>query len=234
MSDVRKRILWLILMLLLAAVAWSWYSHGIVQQVIGSDIHAESAAGRVDQIKQYIISFGAAAPLVYVLLVIVEVVIAPIPGLMLYAPGGVLFGPVAGGALSLLGNVVGAAIACGLTRSMGNSWLRRFLEQGQLEQLQTKLESRGAWLIFLLRLNPLTSSDIVSYAAGFTRIPLRSVVFATGCGLAPLCFAQAWLAESLLTSYPALLYPLALLMAVYVIVVVAVLYRILVKPRRAE
>lgn len=230
MSDVRKRILWLIFLLLLAAAAWSWFSDGVVRKIIGS----EDTTVRFDQIKQYILSFGAAAPLVYVLLVIAEVVIAPIPGLMLYAPGGILFGPVAGGALSLLGNVAGAAIACGLTRSIGNSWLSRFFEPQQLEQLQTKLEARGAWLIFLLRLNPLTSSDIVSYAAGFTRIPLRSVVFATGCGLAPLCFAQAWLAESLLTSYPALLYPLVVLMAAYVIVVVVVLYRIVVKSGPAE
>ena len=230
MSEVRKRILWLIFLLLLATVAWSWFSDGVVRQIADS----QDSAGRVDQIKRYITSFGAAAPLVYVLLVIVEVVIAPIPGLMLYAPGGVLFGPIAGGALSLLGNVVGAAIACGLTRSIGNSWLSRFFAQSQLDQLQARLESRGAWVIFLLRLNPLTSSDIVSYAAGFTRIPLRSVVFATGCGLAPLCFAQAWLAENLLTFYPALLYPLALLMVVYVIVVIAVLYRIVVKARPAE
>ena len=47
----------------------------------------------------------------------VEVVVAPIPGTMLYAPGGVIFGGFLGGLLSLAGNVIGAGIACRLMRA---------------------------------------------------------------------------------------------------------------------
>ncbi len=74
--------------------------------------------------------------------------------------------------------------------------------------------------------NPLTSSDLVSYAAGFTRIPIWKVMFATMLGMAPLCFAQAWLAESLFVAYPWLLYPLLVTGAVYVIAIVVVIRRL--------
>ena len=81
-------------------------------------------------------------------------------------------------------------------------------------------------MVFLLRLNPLTSSDIVSYAAGFTRMPVWKVMLATGCGMAPLCFAQAWLAENLITAFPGLIYPLALACLVYLVAVLVVVRKI--------
>ena len=52
-----------------------------------------------------------------------------------------------------------------------------------------------AWLVFLLRLNPLTSSDLVSYAAGLTHLPTWQLMLATLAGMAPLCFAQAYFAD---------------------------------------
>jgi uncharacterized membrane protein YdjX (TVP38/TMEM64 family) len=90
------------------------------------------------------------------------------------------------------------------------------------------LEKRGSWLVFLLRLNPLTSSDLVSYAAGFTRIPVWKVMLATACGMAPLCFAQAALSDGLFRSFPVLIYPLLAACALYVVVVLIVLRRLLV------
>ena len=184
------------------------------------------AATRVAQLKEFFESFGLLAPLVYVLFVVTEVVVAPIPGLMLYAPGGIVFGPWLGGSLSLLGNVLGAGLATAITRSLSSHWLTRFFPEEKLELVQAAIEERGGLLIFLLRLNPFTSSDVVSYAAGFTRLPIWHVMLATGCGMAPLCFAQAWLAQSLMTAVPGLIYPLILACAVYLVVVLLVVRRI--------
>ena len=162
--------------------------------------------------------FGILAPLAYVAFVIAEVVIAPLPGLMLYAPGGILFGPLLGGLLALIGNTIGAGIACSLVRSVGDQWLTRFFERDKLERVQQKAEHRGPLLIFLLRINPLTSSDVVSYAAGLTRIPTWRVMFATASGMIPMCFGQAWLASSFLTAFPHLFYPFLTLVGLYFVV----------------
>ena len=96
MNSVRKRLPLLILLVLSASLLLSWTSRGIVYELFGG---TGTAADRVERLKQYFESFGSAGPLVYVLFVIVEVVIAPIPGLMLYAPGGIVFGPLYGGSL---------------------------------------------------------------------------------------------------------------------------------------
>ncbi|MEZ6059635.1 MAG: VTT domain-containing protein [Planctomycetaceae bacterium] len=208
------------------AATWSWFSHGIVFDLFGRDINA---AARIDLLKDYFRQFGAFAPLVYFVFVTIEVVVAPIPGLMLYAPGGIIFGPVTGGAIALAGNVAGAGIACSVARTFGHGLLARWFEPAGLERVQRAVEKRGGWLILLLRLNPLTSSDIVSWAAGLTRIPVWRVMFATAFGMAPLCFAQAWLADGLLTAFPKLIYPLLIACGVYAAIVVVVL-RNVVRP----
>lgn len=202
----------------------SWRAEGIAFDLVRSD---QTAAWKIDRLQTFFESCGPLAPIVYVAFVTVEVVVAPIPGLMLYAPGGVIFGGFFGGLLSLTGNVLGAGIACGLTRTIGSSWLTRLFPEDSLEKAHSELDRRGGWLIFLLRVNPLTSSDLVSYAAGFTRIPIWKVVLATMAGMAPLCFAQAWLAESLFVAYPELLYPLLIIGVAYIIAIVIVIRRLI-------
>jgi hypothetical protein len=50
---------------------------------------------------------------------------------------------------------------------------------------------------------------------------------ATGCGMAPLCFAQASLSDSLFRSFPTLIYPLLAACGLYVMIVIAILRRLL-------
>lgn len=198
-------------------------SEGLLFDLLRAD---QAADWKVARLQAFFESFGPLAPVVYVAFVTVEVVVAPIPGVMLYAPGGVVFGGFLGGLLSLLGNVLGAGIACAITRRLGSNWLTRLFSEEALEKAQHELDRRGGWLIFLLRVNPLTSSDLVSYAAGFTRIPIWKVMLTTMCGMAPLCFGQAWLAESLFVAYPELLYPLLIAGALYIIAIGVVIRRL--------
>ena len=142
------------------------------------------------------------APVVYVSAVIVEVLVAPLPGPLLYAPAGAIFGGLIGGTLSLIGNVTGAGIACWLGHTLGESWVARHTTGKQAARIRDRVLARGPWVIFLLRINPLTSSDLVSYVAGAMGVPVRHVVLGTLAGMAPLCFAQAYLAASLFEILP--------------------------------
>jgi uncharacterized membrane protein YdjX (TVP38/TMEM64 family) len=220
-------VAWSILVALIIAVGWSWYSGGIIGQLLSGDL---SAAEKIARLREFFAAFGPFAPAVYFLFVVAEVVIAPIPGLMLYAPGGIIFGGLLGGALSLAGNVVGAGIACTIARTIRPAWIDKWFATEKVSSIQFKLDRFGGWLIFLLRLNPLTSSDVISYAAGFTRIPVRTVMLATCAGMAPLCFAQAWLAENLIDAFPGLVYLLLVACAVYVVLLLLVLRRMMLAP----
>src|SRR5690606_35100276 len=80
---------------------------------------AMGSDGGIDRLRSLVLSAGAMAPVVYVLAVAVEVVLAPIPGVLLYAPGGAIFGGWWGGTLSLVGNIIGAAVAAWIGATFG-------------------------------------------------------------------------------------------------------------------
>ena len=78
---------------------------------------------------------------------------------------------------------------------------------------------------FLLRVNPLTSSDIVSYMAGAVGVPVWRVALGTFIGMAPLCYAQAYLAEQIFEILPGAVYVLVAAGLIYVAALVVWLTR---------
>ena len=221
----------LALLVLFGIVGWvtiSWIDGGIVALMLRGDV---AAADKLEELRAFFMELGAVAPLAYVAIVTVEVVVAPIPGTVLYAPAGVIFGGFWGGWLSLVGNVAGAALSFALMRALGRPAFERLIEAEQLEALEQRLVERGALIVFLLRVNPLTSSDIVSYAAGATSMPLRKLLLGTTLGMAPLCFLQAYLAEGLLAAFPRLVYPLLAAGVIYAALLVWVVFKAGTKTR---
>jgi uncharacterized membrane protein YdjX (TVP38/TMEM64 family) len=193
------------LLLTLAAWAiWSYETGGILRVLL---VPPADGSTTLEALRAYVLGWGVWAPVVYIAAVTVEVLVAPIPGTLLYAPAGAIFGGFMGGTLSLIGNVSGASIACWLAGTFGSrfeqEWVKRHNESGQLTRLHARLQSRGVWIVIaLLRLNPLTSSDLVSYVAGVAGIRVRHVAAGTFLGMLPHCYLQAYLAQTLFEALP--------------------------------
>jgi uncharacterized membrane protein YdjX (TVP38/TMEM64 family) len=212
------------LVALAGALVWACYSYlhgGLMFALAGSP---GSATESVERLRVYLAGWGPLAPAIYVAAVVVEVMVAPIPGTLLYAPAGALFGGGLGGTLSLAGNVIGATLACLLASVFGERLTRR-LEAGALASYRERVVARGAWIVFLLRVNPLTSSDLVSYAAGLAGVPTWKVAAGTFAGMAPLCYAQAYLADRLFRILPGSLWIIAGFGVAYAAAVIWVLTR---------
>ena len=220
---MKRALVAALLLALVGYAVWSYATGGAVNLLFSPGVDSEA---RLTGIQEYFKSWGPAAPLAYMLLVMLEVILAPIPGTVLYLPGGAIFGWSLGGTMALAGNMVGAGIACQIMCALGGNYLERYLEAAALKKYRGILERRGLWIVFLLRVNPLTSSDLVSYAAGLTRLPVWKVMMGTMMGMAPLCFIQSYFAEELLTSFPRLVYPLILIGIVYAAYVCVLIRRL--------
>lgn len=184
---------------LVAAALVSYWTSGFVYLLVNG---AGTNSTWLERVRAAVAAWGPLAPAVYTLAVVVEVVVAPIPGALLYAPGGAIFGAFWGGTLSLIGNVIGAALCCVLGRLIGDRLLGAQARSPQFARYRTQLADRGFWVVLLLRANPLTSSDLVSYAAGVAGVPPWKVAAGTLVGLAPLCYIQAYFAEQIFTLVP--------------------------------
>lgn len=212
----------LVFILLLGGwAAWSWASGGVMAIVGRAAVDGDQT---IEQLRQLIRGTGAWAPVVYVLAVIVEVMVAPIPGTLLYAPGGAIFGGFVGGTLSLIGNVIGAALATWIAASLGARAVGTSNRPG-LQRLAARVRERGVLVVLLLRINPLTSSDLVSYAAGLAGVRVWRVALGTALGMAPLCYAQAYASEWIFRVLPGSGLILLVLAGGYVAVIFYVLFR---------
>lgn len=84
--------------------------------------------------REWIASFAVFAPIVFILIQIGQVVAAPIPGHITALLGGYLFGPVFGTMYSLVGVVIGSAIAFSLSRRYGRPAVERLLHRDIVER----------------------------------------------------------------------------------------------------
>ena len=221
-TDRVKRLptsFFLILAIATIAAVLSYRSGGLIHVLVASALDPN---GSLTEVRAWVLQWGALAPAAYVIAVAVEVLIAPLPGALLYAPAGAIFGGGWGGTLSLVGNVIGATIAGAIGRYFGARLSAR-LDASRMAALADRFRRRAVPVIALLRVNPFTSTDLVSYAAGIARVPVWQISIGTLIGMAPLCYVQSYLAQELFAWVPGSGLIFLGLTAAYVVVVLALL-----------
>lgn len=124
-----------------------------------------------ESVKAYVESKGAYGVGVYVLLHVLQVIIAVIPGEPIQIAGGYLFGTFFGSVLTFLGIMLGSLLAFGIARKLGVKIVKLFVNEERLLQQKQRLESRkGKAVLFVLFLLPGVPKDVLIYAVGLTPI----------------------------------------------------------------
>jgi uncharacterized membrane protein YdjX (TVP38/TMEM64 family) len=205
----RYKWLILILVLIIGFLVQSYISEGFVHSLTNND---------VDALVLTVQSYGGYGLLAYLILVILEVIVAPIPGLALYAAGGILFGAFWGGLIATAGNLIGAGICFKIAEKWGRKRFEKNVDKKKLDRFNRYADKYGVLAMFFLRINPFTSSDIFSYVAGFTRMKFRNFLFGTFLGLTPLVFINSYIGFEFVKGN-SLLYLLFLLLCVVYFIV---------------
>jgi uncharacterized membrane protein YdjX (TVP38/TMEM64 family) len=115
------------------------------------------------------------------------VVISPIPSLPMDIASGAFFGPIWGTIYSVIGASAGAIISFLISRFLGREFIERFLG-GHVNFCTSCSDRILTRIVFLSRLLPFISFDIISYGAGLTKMSLRMFTLATVFGMIPLTF----------------------------------------------
>ncbi len=130
---------------------------------------------------------GYLAPLALIAMMGVAVVVSPIPSLPFDIVAGRYFGPLLGTLYSATGALIGAAVSFQIARWLGRELLERYLG-GHINFCATCSDRLVARIVFLSRLLPVVSFDLVSYGAGLTKVSFRVFCLATLLGMLPLTF----------------------------------------------
>lgn len=121
------------------------------------------------------------------LVMALAVIISPIPSLPLDVAAGAFFGPLLGTVYSLVGALGGAVVSFLIARFLGRNIIERFL-RGHINFCTKCSDRLLTKVIFLSRLLPIVSFDIVSYGTGLSKMSLRAFSVATFVGMIPLTF----------------------------------------------
>ena len=143
-----------------------------------------------DALEQLVEQSGLWGPLVIIGLMILAVVASPLPSAPIAMAAGAAYGHVWGTVHGVIGAEIGALIAFGLARVLGHDTLRRVFG----EQIDTGLfgsQNALTGTVFVSRLMPFLSFDLVSYAAGLSNLHAWRFALATLAGIIPASFLIA-------------------------------------------
>lgn len=164
-----------VVLLMLGYLAWDVIAKGPLMQLLSNR----------DELVGLINKAGLLAPLIYIILQVVQVVVAPIPGQIVGGVGGFLFGHW-GILWTTIGSFIGFWLVFLIARKFGRPLIEKIFKKPAVEKFDFIINAKGsALIIFAIFLLPGFPDDLVCYIAGLTKLPMRKLMLISILGRFP-------------------------------------------------
>ncbi len=150
----------------------------------------------IDAVRRAIAQSGPLAPLVYIAISAVLAAIF-VPGPLLAAGSGLLFGPVLGLGVTLASTATTATIAAWVGRRAGRDSARSLIGDEWSQRIDSQVRRHGLWAVVGQRFVPGISDALASYAFGAFGIALWQMAIGAFIGSAPRAFVYTALGASI-------------------------------------
>lgn len=169
----------------------------VVAAVIGA--RAIGAEG-VLRLIEYVRASGAVGIAVFAAAYVAATVLF-LPGAVLTLAAGFLWGPIIGILIVSPVSVAAATAAFVLGRTLARDWIAgKLTASPRFARVDEAVGREGFRIILLLRLSPVIPFNLLNYALGLTRVPLREYVLASWIGMIPGTFLYLYLGSTLTTA----------------------------------
>lgn len=188
MSHASSKITWLkvtIVLLAIVLLGYLWASG-----LLGSFFTSINS----DNISAWVERAGNWGPLIVIGFMVAAVVASPIPSAPIAIAAGAAYGQTLGTVYVIMGAFIGAMIAFNLSRWLGRNAVQKWFGEKADKGLLGSQNALTA-TIFLSRLLPFVSFDMISYAAGLSVIKTWRFALATLIGVVPTAFLMAHIWE---------------------------------------
>ena len=150
----------------------------------------------IDAVRGAVARAGPVAPLLYILAAALLAAVF-VPGPLLAAGSGVLFGPVLGTVVTLGSTMTTAVIAAFIGRCAGRDSARALIGADRAARIDDQIRRRGLWAVVGQRFVPGISDALASYAFGAFGMPLWQMAIGALIGSAPRAFVYTALGASI-------------------------------------
>lgn len=126
-----------------------------------------------DDLKFYINGFGICSDIIYVLIQFLQVVVLPVPSILIIGVGVYIFGAIKTIFLSSIGIIFGSIVAFIVGKYLGNRAVRWILGERTLNKVLTIIRGKDKFLITFMLLFPFFPDDAICFVAGVTMMDTR-------------------------------------------------------------
>ena len=139
-----------------------------------------------EKFQLWVDSHGIWGRLAFIGMVVLQVIVAIIPGEPLEIGAGYAFGAIEGTVLCLIGMFIGGVAVFAFVRRFGIKAVEVFFSREKIDSLRfLQNEKRLKTIAFLLFFLPGTPKDILSYVVGLTKLPLSTWLLLTSLARLP-------------------------------------------------
>ena len=139
-----------------------------------------------DALRGWISRQGALAPLAFIALQVIQVVVFVIPGEIVQVAGGYIFGFWLGSLYSLAGITLGSMFNFYAGRLLGRPFVESLFDREKIEKVETVTGSgKAAAGFFLLFVIPGIPKDVLCYVAGVSKLRFLSFLAVSMAGRLP-------------------------------------------------
>ncbi|MBI5741543.1 MAG: TVP38/TMEM64 family protein [Nitrospirae bacterium] len=135
-----------------------------------------------ERVEAFLDSLGPLSFAGFILLQVLQVVAAPVPGEATGFLGGFLYGTALGLVLSTIGLTIGSFINFYLAKTFGRPLIDRFISKETIDRYDYLLHHKGAFLVFLLFLIPGLPKDLLCYILGLGHLSVKEFLIISTVG----------------------------------------------------
>lgn len=147
-------------------------------------------------IKEWINAFGWVGPIILIVAMIGQMFLMIIPTTLILVVCILAYGPIWGSILGLLAIYLASSAGYLIGRTFGSNLVEKFLGSKIKTKTHCFLEKYGFWAIFMTRLNPFLSNDVISIIGGMARMNYWHFTTASLMGITPLILSIAIFGET--------------------------------------
>ncbi|HEU4335456.1 MAG TPA: VTT domain-containing protein [Candidatus Eisenbacteria bacterium] len=162
---------------------WITFALAVTAALVLGSFVARWAAPYItrENLEAWVKAAGAWGPFVILAVQAAQILVAPIPGVFVPILAGVLYGPLIGSLLTMIGTLLGANAAYWIGRSAGRAVAERWIGKQALEKAHALLQGKR-WLalaaVFWIPFSPADSLCIVSGVVKMGWLPFTAAVLA--------------------------------------------------------